>query len=166
MEATGIGFMGIIGLRHLFIADPGGQLEYHLSQGLLWVYHLIISWACPLDIIGYTTLIFRGTGKIGVALTTGTVIVGTEIMPSIIGVVKNGMRMRRSIMRGSIMAGSIEMKGEVAISRQPLSLPRFGARIFFIDQSTYSQQSLLKSKHSIYRESPIPSISIRMIPST
>jgi hypothetical protein len=105
MGATGIGFMGIIGIGLLFIMGLGDRLEYRLSHELWWQYHLIIFSVCRPDIIGYTTLIFIATGGIGIVLTTGTVMIGTEIIPSIIGVVESGTHMR----------GSIEMPDEVGL---------------------------------------------------
>jgi len=44
-----------------------------------------------------------GTGGIGVVIATGTVIVGTEIIPSGIGVVENGGLMRRGLEVNQVM---------------------------------------------------------------
>jgi hypothetical protein len=86
MEATGIGFMEIIGSGLPFTVGLGGLSGYLMCHQRLWPSHQIIFWACRRDIIGYATLIFIATGGIGVVLTTGTAMLGIEIIPSIVGV--------------------------------------------------------------------------------
>jgi ABC-type tungstate transport system substrate-binding protein len=53
-----------------------------------WLYHLTIFSLCHRDIIGYTTVISTGIGEIGVIIAPGKIKVGTEIIPTAIGLVE------------------------------------------------------------------------------
>jgi hypothetical protein len=77
--------MEIIGSELPFTVGLGDLSDYLLCHGRSWLSHLIIFSACRLDITRYTTLIFIATGGIGVVPITGTVTVGIEIIPSIVG---------------------------------------------------------------------------------
>ena len=59
-----------------------------LSLSLSWLSHLIMFSVCRQDIIGYTMETSIDIGGIGAIITTGTSMLGIEIIPSIIGVVE------------------------------------------------------------------------------
>ena len=84
--ATGTDSIMITGSGPPSTVDPGALLACLLSQRLLWLYPLIIFSVYRQNIIGYIMETSIGIGGIGAIITTGTTRLGSEIIPTIIGV--------------------------------------------------------------------------------